>query len=84
MNLSSLPEELRNDPRVKEVADNLEKTFYQLLVESGKTMTTGLSEFGVTSTNIPGMIFKSLTANLCKSAFDSAYVKYVSNGVMKE
>lgn len=84
MNLNNLPKEIRDDPKTQEAAEYVSEAFYNILVEAGNHICCSITKDGLPLEDIRGVVLKTMTANFCKAAFDSAYVKYISSGIMEE
>lgn len=84
MNLNNLPKEMRDDPKVQQAVEVVADSFYNIFVEAGHSICDGMTKDGLPIEGISGVVFKTMTANFCKAAFDLAYVKYISSGVMEE
>lgn len=84
MNLNVLPKEIRDDPKVQQAVEFIADAFYDVFVEAGHSICDGITKDGLPLEGIHGVVFKTMTANFCKAAFDAAYVKYISSGIMEE
>jgi hypothetical protein len=84
MGIDILPKELLNNPEVKKVMGELEDVFYKMFEDAGKTMSSAVPKDYIDSSGIMSVIFRTMAVNVCKTAFDKAYVRYVSGGVMND
>lgn len=75
MSVSMLPKELRDDPNFEKSMELLTDEFYKLMKEGGET---ALKATGAMDGDVMGVVFKTIIANMCKEAFNDAYVRYLS------
>ena len=75
MGINMLPEEIRNQPEFAKAISKLSDVFYSLIQEGADEV---MSNLGTTDCDAVSVVYKMLVANMCKEAFNDAYVRYIS------
>ena len=82
MDINCMPNDLKNDERITNARDQLENTFFTLIEDA---VNYAISENEGLDADGLNPVFKVLCANVCRDAFNKAYVRYVSTAsVAKE
>lgn len=78
MSVSMIPKELLENEEFTKSFGQIEEMFYAILEKSGREVTESLDPN--MHDDAIGILFKTMTANICKEAFNKAYVRYISTG----
>lgn len=75
MGINMLPEEIRNHPDCSKSIERLSSAFYQMIQEGS---TEVMKQMSISDCDAMSVVCKTLVANMCKEAFNDAYVRYIS------
>lgn len=79
MAISMIPKELLENEEFTKSFKQIEEMFYTVLETAGKEVTNSIDP-NMVSIDAISILFKTLTANICKEAFNNAYIRYISTG----
>lgn len=82
MNLNNLPKEIRDEPIVHEAIEKMTEAFYGIIKDCARECIDKTPE--AQKSDILKYSYRTMLANACKTAFDNAYMRYLTQGITED